>query len=281
MRADHAWGGMQRVAREHPDVVDAVRAEVLTRGPLTAREVEAALESGQPSGGDQWGWNWSVVKHALEHLFWIGEITSAGRTLQFERRYAAPARVLPPAQRDSSLKSLVSLVSLKSLKSAEGPEGAEAIRRLIEIAARAHGVGTEQCLRDYFRLSPQQARPALAALVEDGTLIAARIAGWRRPAYLHVEARRPRRVEARALLSPFDSLVWQRIAPGNLRLRLPARDLCTGPATGPWVLRASVPARRRADWAGGPEGRPSRRPVAGSAADLGRSGVAASATVRH
>ena len=207
MRADHAWGGMQRVAREHPDVVDAVRAEVLTRGPLTAREVEAALESGQPSGGDQWGWNWSVVKHALEHLFWIGEITSAGRTLQFERRYAAPARVLPPAQRDSSLKSLV---SLKSLKSAEGPEGAEAIRRLIEIAARAHGVGTEQCLRDYFRLSPQQARPALAALVEDGTLIAARIAGWRRPAYLHVEARRPRRVEARALLSPFDSLVWQR-----------------------------------------------------------------------
>lgn len=195
---DEAWDGMQRVARDHPDLVSAVRAEVVARGPLTARALEAALEHDLPRRRDHWGWNWSLVKAALEHLFWAGEITSAGRTSQFERRYAALDRVLPPEIL------------------ARGPFGAdpvpeeEAFVALMEIAARAHGVGTEQCLRDYMRLSPAQARPALATLVARGTLVPARIEGWNRPAYLHHEARLPRRVEARALLSPFDSLVWQR-----------------------------------------------------------------------
>jgi uncharacterized protein YcaQ len=125
-------------------------------------------------------------------------VSSAGRTAQFERRYALPARVLPPALRDQALDPDAR------------PAEPQAHRRLVEISARAMGVGSEQCLRDYFRLSPEQARPAVASLVADGTLVPASIEGWHRAAYLHRDARRPRRVHARALLSPFDSLVWQR-----------------------------------------------------------------------
>ncbi len=193
-----SWGGMRRVARDHPELVEAVLAEVTRRGPMTSREVEVALAHDLPRTKDEWGWNWSLVKNALEHLFWAGRLSSAGRTTQFERRYATPERVLPPAARAGAVDP------------AARPGDEESFRRLVEIAARAHGLGSEQCLRDYFRLSPEQARPAIAALVADGTLVPATVTGWHRPVYLHRDARRPRRVRARALLSPFDSLVWQR-----------------------------------------------------------------------
>jgi uncharacterized protein YcaQ len=195
---DDSWGGMRRVARDHPELVDAVLAEVSARGPLTSRQTEAALEHDLPRERDHWGWNWSLVKNALEHLFWSGRLSSAGRTSQFERRYAALSRVFPP-----HLRELVT-------DPAARPPHDVAFRELVMLAARAHGVGTEQCLRDYFRLRPEQARPAIESLVADGSLVPATIEGWRRAAYLHPAARRPRTVRAQALLSPFDSLVWQR-----------------------------------------------------------------------
>jgi uncharacterized protein len=193
-----SWGGMRRVARDHPALVQAVLAEVTARGPITSREVERALEHDLPRDTSDWGWNWSLVKAALEHLFWAGQISSAGRTAQFERRYASLERVLPRA------------VAAQAVTPEARPRDEDAFRELMLIAARAHGVGSEQCLRDYFRLKPEQARPALAALVAAGEVRPVEVAGWKRPAYLHREARRPRRVHAEALLSPFDSLIWQR-----------------------------------------------------------------------
>jgi len=193
-----SWGGMQRVAVEHPELVQAVFAEVATRAPLTSRQLETALDHDLPRDKTEWGWNWSLVKAAVEHLFWAGRISSAGRTAQFERRYASLDRVLPKT------------VAAQAISPDARPPDDEAFRRLMLIAARAHGVGSEQCLRDYFRLRPAQARSALRDLVASGDLLEVSIDGWRRPAYLHADARIPRRVHAEALLSPFDSLIWQR-----------------------------------------------------------------------
>jgi hypothetical protein len=206
-----SWGGMQRVALEHPKLVEAVFAEVARRGPLTSRQLERALEHDLPRDTSEWGWNWSLVKAALEHLFWAGRISSAGRSTQFERRYASLERVLPKTVRAQSISPEVR------------PSDQDAFRELMLIAAKAHGVGTEQCLRDYFRLRPEQARPALAALVAAGDLTPVSVDGWRRPAYLHKDARIPRKVHVEALLSPFDSLIWQRdrtLALFDLRYRL-------------------------------------------------------------
>jgi uncharacterized protein len=195
--AEKAWGGMRRILEERPDYVDLVRSEVEARGPMTAREVEVALAHDQPRRSDHWGWNWSDVKQALEYLFWAGQISSAGRTSQFERRYAALAATAPPPLREAWLDR-------------PGPEAdPDRYLELVRIAARAHGVGTELCLADYFRIRREDARPAIARLVADGELIPVTVPGWK-PAWLHAEARLPRRIHAEALLSPFDSLVWQR-----------------------------------------------------------------------
>ncbi len=200
-----AWSGLRRIAREQPQLLDAVRDHVRAAGPLTSAEIEqrlagaAALARGRVGGAPRtgWGWNWSETKTAVEYLFRAGELASAGRTSQFERRYDLPERVLPGAAEGGASRT------------GEVDE-ATACRELVAIAARAHGVGTEACLRDYFRLSAVQSRRAVAELLEEGRLIPVRVPGWRRPTYLDAGARIPARVGGSALLSPFDPLVWFR-----------------------------------------------------------------------
>jgi len=86
----------------------------------------------------------------------------------------------------------------------------EAQRELLRLAARSHGVGTASDLADYYRMPVREARPRINELVESAHLREVRVEGWREPAYLHPEARIPRKIEAAALLAPFDPLIWNR-----------------------------------------------------------------------
>jgi uncharacterized protein YcaQ len=181
----HAWMGMP----ERRELVSSLLAEIADRGACTSRD----LDDGLPRTKEHWGWNWSDTKKALEYLFLAGQLAVAGRNQHFERLYDLPERVLPAAV----------------LQTPTPPPG-EAARELVRRAAAAHGVGTESCLRDYFRMDPASARTAVRELVETGELLPVRIEGWSRPAYLHRDAALPRKVHARALLSPFDPVVWER-----------------------------------------------------------------------
>ena len=181
----HEWGAM----RHDPALVASLLDEVRERGASTARD----LDDGLPRAKTHWGWNWSASKKALEYLFATGELAVAGRNSAFERLYDLPERVLPAA-----------------VLAQPAPRDADAHIELVRRAARSHGIATEPCLRDYYRMHHGQSRPAVAALVVAGELLPVRIEGWDRPAYLYRDARLPRRIEARALLSPFDPLVWER-----------------------------------------------------------------------
>jgi uncharacterized protein len=183
----HAWGSMVRIQRERPGYVQELLDRVRAEGPLKSSDLAEKRE--RPGTM----WNWHAGKVALEWLFFTGALTARERTAGFERVYDLTERVLPAA-----------------VLAVPTPERADAMRELVRTAARALGVATETDLRDYFRLPVVAARTAIAELAEAGELLPVEVAGWGRPAWLDPEARRPRWIRARALLSPFDSLVWER-----------------------------------------------------------------------
>lgn len=184
-RGEGTWGRVAAIAREKPDYVKAVLREVELRGPLASGDIAEH----RSTGGGWWGW--SEVKVALEYLFWSGAVTTARRR-NFERLYDLPERVFAPA-----------------ILAAPTPDEASAKRELLRIASRALGIATRLDLRDYFRLDID-ANQRIDELVESGDLIPVRVEHWKQPAYLARDTVIPRRIDARALLSPFDSLVWER-----------------------------------------------------------------------
>jgi hypothetical protein len=180
------WANMSPERQARRAGAEALLKRIETDGPLAASE----LEDGKGSGG--W-WGWSDQKAQLEWLWRTGQLMVKTRRASFERVYDLAERVLPAR-----------------IRALPAPDEAESHRQLLRLSADALGVATATDLRDYFRLTGEEAKARIPELVENGDLIPVTVKGWKQQAYLAPGARHPRRIEARGLLAPFDPVVWER-----------------------------------------------------------------------
>ncbi len=187
MAQTHRWREVGRIEERRPGFVDHVLRRVETDGPITSSDLE------QRVGKKGTWWDWDDGKVALEYLFWTGRLAATRRGTDFARVYDLVERVLP-----------AEVLALAT------PTERDARKELLALAARHHGVGTLDDLADYHRQKLTPARPLVDELVEEGRLVEVQVEGWSKPAYLHPDVAIPRRVRARALLSPFDPVVWYR-----------------------------------------------------------------------
>lgn len=187
--SDGHW--IQRVSAELEKKNPSFLADVLQRlrdeGPLVASDFSTRQGPKGP-----W-WDWDTGKRALEVLFWRGEVTAYRRASDFARIYDVAERVLP-----------------KEVLNTPTPTELESRRQLLLIAARANGVATARDLADYHRQKPKECLHIVNELVDSGELEKVRVKGWRDDAFIVPGASIPRAVQTRALLSPFDSLIWYR-----------------------------------------------------------------------
>lgn len=230
------WLAVQRrIERERPGYVDILLKEIAERGPLAypdladpARREKAPTKYAESSL--LW-YRWSDGKTVLEGLWGAGRLAVAGRR-GFERLYDLPERVIP-----------ADILALPTLDAEDGQ------RALVRHAAAALGVGTVRDIADYFRLPIAVAKARLRELVDAGELHAARVQDWTEAVYLHPAAR-DAPVAARALLSPFDSLIWERARTRRLfgfrhsfELYVPAAKREYGYYVLPFLLGESLVAR--------------------------------------
>ena len=191
---ERVWQGVKEAARKNPGLLD----EILARVNSTPQGIVAGDVRTRKGPKGQW-WDWDHGKAILEWLFWTGQITARRRPNDFARVYMGLHHAFP-----------------KELLTSKVPTLDQALRAQLMLAARSHGIATASDLLDYHHLRGAEAKVALQSLVNDGSLLETRVEGWKDKAYLHPQAARPRKVTARALLSPFDSMVWCR--PRNERL---------------------------------------------------------------
>ncbi len=184
--ASEAWRSLRRIMEERPGYIDDVLHQVEERGPIAIGDLDNPGQRGSQM------WDWQPGKHALEWLFASGQV-SGYRTANFTRLYDLPERVIPEAALQ-----------------ADPPDKIEAFRLLLLDAGRYLGVATAADLGDYHRLHMPTARRVIADLAVAGDLEEVMVEGWDKPALLHPEAVLPRRDGATALLSPFDSLIFNR-----------------------------------------------------------------------
>jgi uncharacterized protein len=182
------WGS--HIVKKNTRLADEIVAAVGELGPSTAGQIEAHIGA-RPRGAKGTWWDRSDTKWVTEALFASGRLTTATR-VGFARHYDLTERVLPAEVL------------------ARQVDDDEAVRELTLRAATALGVGTEPDIRDYFRLSPKQVKPAIAELVAEGELETVDVQGWKAPAYLRAGQVVPRRDSGTALLCPFDPLIFFR-----------------------------------------------------------------------
>jgi uncharacterized protein YcaQ len=187
MAGEHKWSRYWDLTERRPGFIEHVRQRIEDEGPLASGDLNERVGK-----KGQW-WDWDDAKIALEHLFWVGTVTATRRPNDFARVYDLTERVLPAHihQRPAT------------------PER-EARKELLMLAAQHHGVATLTDLTDYHRQKNAPCKPILDELVEEGRLLPVEVDGWGKPAYLHPAARVPRRIDACALLSPFDPVCWNR-----------------------------------------------------------------------
>jgi len=187
MATPHRWGAFRRLMADRAEYVDHVHRHITDHGPIVAGELR------QRQGPKEPWWDYDDGKLALEALFHEGRLTAYRRSNDFARVYDLPERVIPAEH-----------------LAVPTPPETEARKELLVRAARHHGIATFEDLTDYHRQRNPPCRPLIGELVEEGRLIETSVEGWSKPAYLHPDAVVPRRITARALLSPFDPVVWNR-----------------------------------------------------------------------
>jgi uncharacterized protein len=187
MDGHHAWKTVDQLEERRPGYLDEVLDRIRVDGPLMAADLDQRVGKKGP-----W-WDWDDGKLALEVLFHQGRVTGVRRQNDFARVYDLTENVIP-----------AEILALPT------PSPDEAHKELLVLAARHHGVGTLADLTDYYRLKMSRSRPLMNELVEDGRMLQVEVEGWSTSGYLHPAAKQPRQISARALLSPFDPVVWCR-----------------------------------------------------------------------
>jgi uncharacterized protein YcaQ len=180
------WSEIRRLREEAPGYLDSVYRQLVERGPLSTSDLDDPGKSKGP-----W-WGWADGKHVLEWFFTTGKVSVADRR-NFTRYYDITERVIP-----------------EPYLSAPAVPEAEARRVLLLRSAEKLAVATGKGLADYFRLKYVDCRPVIQDLVAEGSLVEVEVEGWDESGFMHPTARIPRSVEARALLNPFDPIVWYR-----------------------------------------------------------------------
>lgn len=226
MHGGKPWRSIERLIEDKPGFIEALREEVRRRGPLTLSELNATTKRSDP-----W-WGWTEEKHALEWLFFKGELSVADR-VNFSKAYDIPERVHG-----------------RAVLEADGLDERPALSRLLVRAAESLGVATLADLVDYYRIRVQVARPLVEELVRTGALERVEVKGWQGDAYLHPSAVMPHHHRGASLLSPFDPLVWfrprvERLFGFQYRIEIyvPAKDRTYGYYVLPFLLDGELVGR--------------------------------------